>query len=393
MGWFRRAIDGTVEDRALRPIERPGYGLDGLAVGPVLEVDRSNALRVSDAYACVRVLADAVASLPVRAYRRTEAGRVPAGADSRIVRLLERPSPGSTSADLFSQVMVHLNVCGNAYVGKFRGGDGEIVSLGLLPPDQVAVKLRGQTIVYEVALPDQDTTEFSLEDICHIKAMAGLDGLTGLSPVTQARLALTLSANLQESSRQYFANGSRPSGILTVSGSQTAQSEYTIDKITERWDTRHSGAENMHRIAVLTGDAKFSPVAFSADDSQFLGQRELSAREVARVFRVPSWMIDAEPSSSRTYANVNQQNLSFVQHSLRPWLTRIERAFSADPDLCMGGLYVQFDLDGLLRGDPDLRTTIYQRALGDAQRPGWMTRAEIRELEDLPPEPETTETK
>jgi HK97 family phage portal protein len=170
---------------------------------------------------------------------------------------------------------------------------------------------------------------------------------------------------------------------LTVPG---PQSDFTIEQVRERWDIRHGGTENMHRVAVLSGDAKFTPIAFSADDSQFLQQRELSAREVARIFRVPAWLIDAEPSSSRTYANVNQQNLSFVQHSLRPWLTRIERAFTADSDLCMGTLYLQFELGGLLRGDPDLRTQIYQRALGDQTKPGWMTRAEVRELEDLPAE-------
>jgi HK97 family phage portal protein len=185
------------EGRSLRPIDQPSYFGDSLSIGPVLEADQYNALRISDAYACVRALADTVASLPVRAYRRTDQGRVRAGPDSRIERLLERPSPGSTSADLFSQVMVHLNINGNAYVGKFRGADGEIVSLSLLPPDLVDVELRGQTIVYRIALPDQDTTEFGLSDVCHIKAMTGIDGLRGLSPVTQARLALTLSATFK----------------------------------------------------------------------------------------------------------------------------------------------------------------------------------------------------
>jgi HK97 family phage portal protein len=356
------------EDRALRPIEQPVLTSElPLISEPIREADQYNALRISDAYACVRVLADSVASLPVRADRDTPQGLVEAGPDSRIQRLLDRPSPGSTSADLFSQIMVHLNVAGNAFLGKFRGGDGEIVQLGLLDPNTVQVELHGQQIVYRVWLPNQDTSEFGRADILHIKAMTGLDGLRGLSPVTQARLALTLSANLQEASRQFFANGSRPSGILRVAG---PQSEYTIERVREQWSARHQGPENMHRVAVLSGEATFTPVAFSADDSQFLQQRELSAREVARVFNIPSWMIDAEQSSSRTYANVTQQNLAFVTHSLRPWLTRIERAFTADADLCIGGLYLKFELDGLLRGDPDLRSQIYERALGDNQHPG-----------------------
>jgi HK97 family phage portal protein len=281
--------------------------------------------------------------------------------------------------------MVHLNVHGNSYLGKFRGADGEIVSLSLLPPDQVNVVLRGQTIGYVVWLPNQDRTEFGLGDVLHIKGMS-MDGLVGLSPVTCARLALTLSSNLQEASRQYFLNGSRPSGILSVQG---PQNDFTVEQIRSNWDTRHGGATNLHRIAVLSGQATFTPVAFSADDSQFLGQRELSAREVARIFRIPPEMIGAEPShgSTRTYQNVTQQNLHFVQHSLRSWLVRIERAFAADSDLCPGGTYVTFDLDGLLRGDPDTRSQIYQRALGSTSTgtPAWMTVDEVRELEDLEP--------
>jgi HK97 family phage portal protein len=140
----------------------------------------------------------------------------------------------------------------------------------------------------------------------------------------------------------------------------------------------------MHRVAVVSGDIKFTPVAFSADDSQFLQQRELSAREVARVFRVPAWAIDAPTGDSLTYANVAEQNRALVTHSLRPWIVRIERAISNDTDLCPGGTYVQFDLDGLLRADAATRAATYEKALNPET--GWMTRPEIRELEDLPPE-------
>ena len=193
--------------------------------------------------------------------------------------------------------MVHLNLAGNAFVAKWRV-DGEIVSLSLLPPDTVQVLLRGEEIVFQVWLPNQDTTFFGPADVLHIKAMGGLDlGLRGLSPVTQARLALTLSANLQESSHQFFANGSRPSGILQVSG---PQDEFTMEKISENWNARHGSTLNLFRTAVLSGDIKFTPVSFSADDMQFLQQRELSAREVARIFRIPCKMIDAaEPHASR----------------------------------------------------------------------------------------------
>jgi HK97 family phage portal protein len=378
MGLFSR----KTEDRTLSATDvapAPLY----LAGEQPLDVSQFNCLRVADAYACVRVLADTISTLPLHAYRRTDAGRVRAGDDTRIVRLLARPAPGSTICDLLSQIVVSLNITGDAFVAKYRS-EGEIVQLGLLDPATVDVELRGRRIVYRLMAPG---SEHGPEDVLHIKAMPGIDGLRGLSPVTQARLALELSSKLQASARTYFRNGSRPSGVLSLTG---PQSEGTVEAIRERWDGRHGGTENLHRVAVLSGEAKFQAVAFSAEDSQFLGQRELSAREVCRIFRVPAWAVDAATGDSLTYANVGQQSRALIDYSLRPWLVRAERAISGDPDLCPGGTYVQFELDALLRGDADTRSQIYQRALGDGTHPAWMTVDEVRALEDLTPMEERT---
>lgn len=351
------------------------------ASGAPLEVTEATALRVADAYACVRVLADSISSLPLKAFRRTPAGRLPAGDESRIVQLLRSPSPGSTSVDLISQIMVHLNLYGDAFLGKFRS-EGSIVQLGLLDPQRVSVEMRGQRVVYTLRR-DGGETEHGPSDVCHIRGMSS-DGLRGLSPVTQCRLALSLSSRLQESARQYFAHGSRPSGILTAQG---ASSVDALQNLSSQWSATHGGVENMHRVAVLSGEVSFTPLGFSADDSQFLQQRELSAREVARIFRVPAWAIDAPTGDSLTYANVTEQNRALVTHSLRPWIVRIERAISNDADLCPGSTYVQFDLDGLLRADGATRSEVYTRALNPET--GWMRRDEIRELEDLQPEGNT----
>jgi len=364
------------EDRALAPPTVDPH-LPLMTGAPVTDVTTFNALRVSDAYACVRCLADGVASLPLHAYRRTAGGRVPAGPDARISQLLARPAPGSTIADLMSLVMVHLNVYGEAFVAKYRA-EGEIVQLGLLDPTGVDVELRGQRIVYRLLDTGQ---EVGPADVLHVKAMTGTDGLRGLSPVAAARAALALSASLQASANADAANDARPSGVLSV---PAPQSSATIEEVRERWDRRHGGPANAGRVAVVQGDVTFTPVSFSAADAQFLGQRELSAREVARIFRVPAWMIDAPTGDSLTYSNVTEQARAFVTFSLRPWLVRLERAISGDADLCPGGTYVAFDMDGLLRADAATRATVYTAALNP--QTGWMTRPEIRQLEDLPPE-------
>ena len=225
--------------------------------------------------------------------------------------------------------------------------------------------------------------EHGPSDVLHAKGMTSADGLRGLSPVSACRLALTLSSSLQTSAAALSANDARPSGILTV---PAPQADATVEDIRERWDARHGGPPASGRIAVVAGDVGFTPVAFSAADTQFLQQRELSAREVARIFRVPAWLIDAPTGDSLTYTNVLEQNRAFVSHSLRPWLVRLERAISGDPDLCPGNTYVEFNLDGLLRADAGARAQIYTAALNPTT--GWMTRPEVRELEDLPPEPE-----
>jgi HK97 family phage portal protein len=374
-GWAD--LVGQVEDRALPAPSEQSPTLLPYTTGAPLTISTSNALRVSDAYAAVRVLADSISSLPLHVYRRTPQGRVQAGENARAVQLLNRPSPGSTGVDLISTAMVHLNVHGDAFIGKYRS-DGEIVQLACIPPDSVGVELRGQRIVYTLDTV-HGRTEHGPDDILHIKGMS-LDGLRGMSPVTQCRVALGLSSSLQESARQFFEHGSRPSGILTVAGGNADQ----VERVAAKWDNRHGGVDRMHRVAVLSGDVNFTPSAFSADDSQFLQQRELSAREVARIFRVPAWAIDAPTGDSLTYANVGEQNRALVTHSLRPWLVRIERAISNDPALCPGGTYVQFDLDGLLRADAKTRADTYTQAL--SPETGWMRRDEIRELEDLPPE-------
>jgi hypothetical protein len=171
--------------------------------------------------------------------------------------------------------------------------------------------LSGQRVVYTLARRE-GVSQHGPDDILHIKAMSS-DGLTGLSPVTQARLTLSLSSNLQGHAKQYFEEGSRPSGILSM---PLGASEEGRQRMVEGWRNEQGGVTKMHRIAVVEGEAKFQPIAFSADDSQFLQQRELSAREVARIFRVPAWAIDAPTGDSLTYANTLEQNRAFAGRML-----------------------------------------------------------------------------
>jgi HK97 family phage portal protein len=380
----RRDLVGAFEDRSLKP---PGSMYTaGSVLAPyspvVTDVTEWNALQVADIWACIRALADAISTLPLDAMRDTPDGRVPAGPDARISQLLARPMPGSTLPDLLGQIVTSLNLHGEAFVGKYRS-DATIVQLGLLDPASVHVQLKGRQIIYTLATLEQGLVDVGPADVLHVKgAITSPDGLRGLSPIGQCRAALGLAAGLATSAQAFVEQGSRPSGVLTVAG---AQSGYGIGEIREQWNTTHAGAENQHKVAVLSGDAKFTPLGLSQEDSQFMQQRELSTREVCRIFRVPAWAIDGDTGSRQTYANVQEQARSFVIHSLRPWMVRIEKAISGDPDLCPGGTFVEFNLDALLRADSLTRAQVYALALGSNTTPGWMSRAEVRALENLNP--------
>jgi HK97 family phage portal protein len=347
-------------------------------------ISQVQALRIADVYAACRVLADGVSSLPPRVYRRTPQGRIPAGEDQRLVQLLQRPSPGATSADLFSDVMVSLLTDGNAFIGKFRR-EGTIAQLGVLDPMAVSVERRGERIVYTLSGPE-GLSAHGPEDVLAVRAMASPQdgGLRGLSPVKQAMRVLQLNQGLIDYVSNWLGNDARPGGVLSLSGDAFPPGRDEMQGLKE-------GAEELYgwgakppghgRVAVMSGDLTYAAIDPPLRESEFVQQRELSAREVARVMRVPAWAIDAGSGDSMTYANVQQQGRALLDHCLRPWLVRIERAFSNDSDLCPGSTYMAFDTDALVRMDPDARSSYYERMVGM----GALTVDEIRAAEDLPP--------
>jgi HK97 family phage portal protein len=350
------------------------------------QVTEHQALRVADVFACVRVLANAVASLPPHVYRRQPDGtRVRAGDDQRLVQLLRRPEPGSTSADLFSGLMVHLLVYGDAFLAKYRTTGTEIAELGLLDPQAVEVERRGRRIVYRLRRAGR-IEEVGPQDIVHVKAMSQ-DGLRGISTVRAAGKVLGLNQGLISYATAWLGNAARPGGILALGGDAPRDHAGALKEDWQQLFQSQGAGAGAGKIAVLSGGEggmSFEQVEPPMKDSEFLAQRELAARECARAFGLPAWAIDAEQANSRTYQNVQQANRFLLDHSLRPWLVRIERAFNADSDLLPGGAYLSFNVDAYLRADSAQRAEVYTRAL-DPER-GWMTRAEVRQLEDLPAE-------
>jgi HK97 family phage portal protein len=348
---------------------------------PQFPPEPNEGLGVADVWACVRVLAGAAASLPLIPYRRQGEGRVRL-TSGRLFDLLQTPSPTTTQANLVGQAMAHLLLHGNAYLGKFRAGDGRLEQLSLLDPANVQVELVAGSPRYTVT--DAKTGRESyhgVDDILHIRALS-TDGLVGLSPLKSCWLALDYARGMSESAAALTENGFLPAGVLTIPGGGLSKDE--LRNLADGLHAKHGGARNMHRVAVLSGNVSFTGLSLPADDLQFVQQRELSTREIARIFGVPVWMIGGSTGDSLTYSNAEQQQLLFAIHSLRPWLVLIEQAISADVDLCSQNQYVEFLIDALLRADSATRSDVYTKALNPVT--GWMTRAEVRELENLEPE-------
>lgn len=380
MGFWRRAIG--LEERALTPPTEPAAGNVYFEPPTVTRATPSNALSIADAFACVRALADAASSLPLLVYRRRAVGRT-RQLTGLLPRLLDQPAPGATQAFLIGGLMAHLNLYGNAYIGKFRERD-EIVQLALIHPDLIVPEIENGEPVYSYnPRMGERRQRLTTRDVIHVRGLS-TDGLNGLSPVRQARGILQLSSQLAGHAGAFFANDATPRGVLKLQrfGDVAAQ----VEELRTAFEEQHRGLDNAHRLAVVAGEVDFEAIGMPLDDAQFLEQRKLSAVEVARIFRVPPWMIGAESGDSMTYANVESQSLAFAQYALRPWLVAIEQAISNDADLAAGNLYVEFLLDALLRADSKTRAEVYTRALDPIT--GWMSRREVRELENLEPESE-----
>jgi HK97 family phage portal protein len=337
----------------------------------------NDSLGVADVWACVRVLAGAAASLPLIPYRRQGEGRVRLDS-GRLFDLLQRPSPATTQANLVGQAMSHLLLHGNCFVGKFRGDDGRLEQLSCLDPPQVEVELVAGSPRYKVTDPKTGReTYHGTDDILHVRALS-TDGLVGLSPLKNCRLAVDYAKGMSESAAALTENGFLPAGIVTVPGGLSKQS---IKKLSDGLAGKHGGARNMHRVAILSGNVNFTSMSLPADDLQFVQQRELSTREITRIFGVPVWMVNGSSGDSLTYSNAESQRLMFAIHSLRQWLVPIEQAITNDRDLCSQNVYVEFLIDALLRADSKTRAEIYALALDPVK--GWMTRDEVRQRENL----------
>lgn len=362
------------------------FFLGGTASGKY--VTERSAMQMTAVYCCVRILSEAVASLPLQFYRYTDDGGKEKAVEHPLYFLLhDEPNPEMTSFIFRETLMTHLLLWGNAYSQIIRNGKGEVVALYPLMPDRMKVdRDEHGRLYYEYTVYDADdvdgrkgtnkvgrTVRLQPHDVLHIPGL-GFDGLVGYSPIAMAKNAIGLAIATEEYGSKFFANGAAPSGVLEHPGTIKDPS-----RIRESWQATFGGSGNANKVAVLEEGMKYTPISISPEQAQFLETRKFQIDEIARIFRVPPHMIgDLEKSS---FNNIEQQSLEFVKYTLDPWVSRWEqamvRALLTSEE--KKKYFFKFNVDGLLRGDYQSRMNGY----ATARQNGWMSANDIRELENL----------
>ena len=336
-------------------------------------VNERTALQTTAVYACVRILAETIASLPLHTYRYSPGGKEKAQDHPLYYLLHSEPNPEMTSFVFRETLMGHLLLWGNAYAQIIRDGRGRVLGLYPLLPSKMLVSRTDQGILFYQYEKDGRIYFLPDTDVLHIPGL-GFDGLVGYSPVAMAKNAIGMAIATEEYGAKFFANGASPGGVLEHPGVVKDPG-----KIRESWNAVYQGSGNAHRVAVLEEGMKFQPIGIPPEQAQFLETRKYQLNEIARIFRIPPHMIgDLEKSS---FSNIEQQSLEFVMYTLDPWVIRWEQAISRA--LFSGGekrqYFVKFNVDGLLRGDYQSRMNGY--AVG--RQNGWLSANDIRELENL----------
>ncbi len=384
VGWwpFRRKQSGQLLDWA-RGIVDAGVSATGVVV------TEQTALTCAPVYACVRLLAESFASVPLKVYRLLpDRGRVPHRDHPLWTILHDLPNPELTSMELREALMGQLLLWGNAYAEVERDGSGRVRALWPLRADRMERIDRGADgrLRYQYRLPDHTRAIFlgptsrQPSQILHVRGLSP-DGLRGYSPIGLLREVVSLSLAAQEFGARFFGNQARPIGVLEV---PRGTSERARRNLRESWRELHGGLSRAHRVAVLEEGVSWKPIGIPPEDAQFIETRKFQTTEIARIFRVPPHLIgDLERA---TFSNIEQQSIEFVVYSLRPWFVRWEQAIRRDLFTLQDHSThdVGFVVEGLLRGDLKSRYEAY--AVG--RQWGWLSADDIRELENLNPLPD-----
>ena len=355
----------------------------GTATGKTISVEGS--LAFVPVYACVRLLATSIASLPLPVYRRLPGGGKERDAGHPLYPLLhDQPIPEMTSCEMRQAMVGHLMLWGNAYANIERGADGRPIALWPLRPDRMRVERSPRTgqLLYRYSVPGGEERVLLADEVMHWRGLSS-DGQIGYSPISLAREAVGMGLSAEEYAARFFGNDSRPGGILKTPNKLTPES---ANASKESWQAAHGGLTNAHRVAVLQEGLEWQSIGIPPKDAQFLELRQFQRTEIAMLFGVPPHMIGDTERSTSWGTGIEQQGIGFVTYTLRPWLVAIEQRIKADLFLQAERetWFAEFLVDGLLRGDAKGRA----ESLAIQRQNGVINADEWREIENRNPLPD-----
>lgn len=342
-----------------------------------MQSDKNDPYSVATALRCMQIIASAVAGCPLKAIN-TETGE-PVHIDAF------RPSGTSpTNVEIVETIVLHLAGWGNAYLRKQREKKtGRIIGLGPIHPSAMVVEYDAKA--QRVGMPIEkrfllaNGERLTAKDILHIPGPSD-DGVLGLSVVSKAARVLSAAREGDKTAERLGKQGLRINGILSTTDTKLNGDQ--ADSVQKRWQERTAGVENAGKVAVLTHGLKFEQIDMSPADAQFLESRRFNVTEVARLFGVPGWMIGDQEKSTSWGTGMEQQFISFVTLTLKPYMQRIERRVTQEL-LDYETTKAEFKVEGLLRGDSKSRAAFYTAMT----LIGAIVPDEIREFEDMPPVP------
>lgn len=329
-------------------------------------------------FACIRVLSETIASLPLLTYRVRRDGARERATDHYLYRMLHRQAnPEMTAFEFEELVSSHCAGWGNAYAEMVIDGAGRVTEVWPLRPDRMIVRRRNGLLEYLYTWPNGQQEVFPAWRIHHRRALGG-DGIVGYSPLRVAMLAVALGLATEEFGARFFSNGARPGFALEHPG---ALSDKAYDRLRASWREEHQGVANSHKTRILEEGMKIHEIGIPPEEAQFLQTRTFQAQEIARIFRVPPHKIGLLENA--TFSNIEHQAIEFVTDTIRPWLVRFEQAIWRDmlsaPD--QESVYAEYLVDGLLRGDLASRYNAY----ATGRQWGWLSVNDIRRLENMDP--------
>lgn len=373
MGFFRQVMGAS-----LSVADPAGWG--GAWLGTThagVAVSHDTALKQSVVWACVRLLSETIASLPLKVYRRLPGGGRREATNHPLWDLLDKqPNRYQTAIEFRQMMTAHTLLRGNGLAKLVSGPRGFVDEMIPLHPDCVQFEhTRDGNLRYRYTPPDGAAEVLTDDQVLHVKGMA-FDWLEGVSVITYARESIGLDLAAEAYGARFFGNGAEPRGVLQAKGTLGEEAQKNL---TESWHAAHSGA-NQHRVAVLEEGVEYKPVGLSNKDSQFLELREFQAEDACRWFGVPPHMVGLKNVSSWG-TGIEQLGQAFVTYTLMPWLQRWEQAITRDLIIAPDTYFVEHVTAALLRGDLVSRYSAYQ--IG--RNIGVMSPNEIRRLENMNP--------